>query len=153
MSLGGSKSAALNAAANAAYNNGITVVVAAGNEGVLASGDSPASAAGAITVGAVDATDTRPSFSNYGNNVNIFAPGVAIESAWIGTGGNETNTISGTSMATPHVAGLAAYLIAKEKLASPADVLSRITVLATAGTVSAAGSGSPNLIAYNGDGA
>lgn len=151
MSIGGTRSASLNAAVNAAYNNGITVIVAAGNENTLASGDSPASAAGAYTVGAVDKNDTRASFSNYGNNVNIFAPGVDIVSAWIGTNGNESKSESGTSMATPYVAGLAAYLIAKEKLTSPADVLSRLTSLATSGTVSSA-AGSPNLIANNGNG-
>lgn len=152
MSLGGSYSAAVNNAVAAAVTKGVTVVVAAGNDGEDASNSSPASTPSAITVGAIDSTDAKPSFSNYGSILDIFAPGVNVLSSWIGSN-SATNTISGTSMATPHVAGMAAYLIALEGLSSPAAVVSRLKALATSGKITSAGSGSPNLILYNGNGA
>ncbi|KAI9735435.1 MAG: Subtilisin-like protease 2 [Claussenomyces sp. TS43310] len=152
MSLGGGKSSAINSAVASTVDAGVTVVVAAGNDDEDASNSSPASEPSAITVGAIDDTDARASFSNYGKLVDVFAPGVDVLSSWIGST-DATNTISGTSMATPHVAGLAAYLIILDGLSSPADVVSRITSLAISGDISDAGSGSPNLIAYNGNGA
>ncbi|KAF8638439.1 hypothetical protein AX16_010506, partial [Volvariella volvacea WC 439] len=103
MSLGGGVSTALDDAVEGAVQNGIHVVVAAGNSNVDAVNTSPARAPNAVTVGASDITETRASFSNYGSVVDIFAPGVNITSAWIGTTAAK-NTISGTSMATPHVA-------------------------------------------------
>lgn len=142
----------MNSAVRSAVNAGVTVVVAAGNEAQNAANDSPASEPLAITVGASDTTDTRASFSNFGAVVDIFAPGVGVLSAWIGST-TATNTISGTSMATPHVAGLAAYLIALEGLASPAAVVARISALATNNVLLSPGTGSPNKIAYNGNGA
>ncbi|RDW82751.1 subtilisin-like serine protease PR1A-like protein [Coleophoma cylindrospora] len=152
MSLGGAYSSALNSAVTSTVSSGVTVVVAAGNNNANAANYSPASATSAITVGAIDQNDARASFSNYGSVLDVFAPGVNVLSAWIGST-TATNTISGTSMATPHVAGLAAYLIALEGLSTPAAVVARITALATSGVITSAGSGSPNLIAYNGNGA
>jgi len=152
MSLGGSKSTAVNSAVASTVSAGVTVVVAAGNDGTDASNTSPASEPSAITVGAIDSTDAKASFSNYGAILDVFAPGVGVLSSWIGST-TATNTISGTSMATPHVAGLSAYLIALYGLTSPADVVAKITSLATSGAIPSPGSGSPNLIAYNGNGA
>lgn len=151
MSLGGGYSSAVNSAVRASYNAGITVVVAAGNDNADASNYSPASESTAITVGAISSTDARASFSNYGSFIDVFAPGVSVLSSWIGST-TATNTISGTSMATPHVAGLAAYLIALEGLSTPAAVVARIKALATSGAVTNALSAN-NLIAYNGNGA
>ena len=107
MSLGGGFSQAVNDAVDKLVDAGITTVVAAGNSNTDACTSSPASAPRAITVGATASDDKRAGFSNYGRCVDIFAPGVGIKSAWIG-GDNAENTISGTSMATPHVAGVAA---------------------------------------------
>jgi len=97
MSLGGSYSSAVNSAVRSTVNKGVTVVVAAGNDDDDASNYSPASESTAITVGAIDSSDTRASFSNYGSLVDVFAPGVNILSSWIGST-TATNTISGTSM-------------------------------------------------------
>ena len=102
MSLGGGKSSALNTAVNAAVSAGVVMVVAAGNSNKDACSFSPASATSAITVGSTNNidTDARSSFSNYGNCVDVYAPGSRITSAWKG-GTAATNTISGTSMASP----------------------------------------------------
>lgn len=151
MSLGGSYSAALNSAVESTISNGVTVVVAAGNDDADASNYSPASAKNAITVGAIDNTDTRADFSNYGAVLDVFAPGVDVKSAWIGSK-SATNTISGTSMATPHVAGLAAYLIGLGGLSSPSAVAAKIASIGVQGSVKDP-KGSINLIAYNGNGA
>ena len=151
MSLGGSYSSAINSAVKSTVNKGVTVVVAAGNDDDDAGNYSPASEPTAITVGAIDAADNRASFSNYGSLVDVFAAGVNVLSTWIGST-TATNTISGTSMATPHIAGLAAYLIALEGLSTPAAVQSRIKALATSGKVVDAESAN-NLIGYNGNGA
>ncbi|NDA78065.1 MAG: S8 family peptidase, partial [Actinobacteria bacterium] len=110
MSLGGTQSASLNEAVERAVADGISVVVAAGNENVDACRRSPASAASAITVGATTSSDQRSSFSNFGSCLDIFAPGSSITSAWVG-GPSASNTISGTSMASPHVAGAAAAFL------------------------------------------
>ncbi|KAF9772228.1 hypothetical protein IL306_010068 [Fusarium sp. DS 682] len=149
MSLGGGRSEAFNAAVQAAYSAGVHTVVAAGNDNAEARNYSPASAANATTVGAIDVDNKRASFSNYGDLVDLFAPGVNIKSSWY-TSNTATNTISGTSMACPHVAGLSLYLRAKEGLTSPESVARRLKELATSGIVQNAGSGSPNLLAYNG---
>lgn len=106
----------------------------------------------AFTVGASDSNDARASFSNFGPALDIFAPGVLIKSAWIGST-SSTNTISGTSMATPHVAGLAADLIALEGTRSPAALGQRTQSLSTKNVITGAGSGSINSLAYNGNGA
>jgi oryzin len=151
MSLSGQYSSAINSAIRAAVAKGITVVGAAGNDNENADNFSPASEQSVIAVGATDQSDVRAAFSNYGPAVDIFAPGVEIVGAWIGSSTAE-KTISGTSMATPYVAGLAAYLIALERLADPGAVASRIKKLATSGTVFNS-AGSINEIAYNGSGA
>ncbi|KFY98087.1 hypothetical protein V498_01683 [Pseudogymnoascus sp. VKM F-4517 (FW-2822)] len=151
MSLGGEKSDALNAAVESTIKAGITVVVAAGNENADASNSSPASAPNAITVGAIDKTNTRAEFSNFGPVLDVFAPGVDVLSAWIGNN-TAVNTISGTSMATPHVAGLSAYLIGLENLETPAAVVARIQSLASKGVIPNP-ENSKNLVAYNGNGA
>lgn len=110
MSLGGGKSPALDRAVNAAVASGLHFAVAAGNDNKDACNYSPAAAEKAITVGASTLGDERAYFSNHGSCVDIFAPGLNILSTW--TGGNTTtNVISGTSMATPHIAGLLAYLL------------------------------------------
>jgi oryzin len=150
MSLGGSFSAAVNSAVAGAVSAGVTVAVAAGNSNGNISNYSPASEPSAITVGAIDSADTRASFSNYGNLLDVWGPGVNTLSAWIGAP-TATNTISGTSMATPHIAGLAAYLISLEGLATPDAVVARIKALATSGKVKDVKS-SLNLIGYNGSG-
>ncbi|KAG6354561.1 hypothetical protein INS49_004579 [Diaporthe citri] len=153
LSLGGGFSAAFNAAVAAAYEAGIATIVAAGNNGVDAKSYSPASAPEAITVGAAAINNTKPSWSNYGSIVDIFAPGVDTLSSWIGSD-TATNTISGTSMATPHVSGLVLYLKSVlGGLEAPADVAAKLTELATEGVLTGLGTGSPNLLAYNGNGA
>ncbi|KAL4776471.1 subtilisin-like protein [Aspergillus nidulans var. acristatus] len=147
MSLGGGYSYAFNQAVENAYDEGVLSVVAAGNDNTDASDSSPASAPNALTVAASTRSNSRASFSNYGSVVDIFAPGQDILSAWIGST-TATNTISGTSMATPHIVGLSLYLIALEGLSSPGAVVSRIKELATEGVLSNV-RGSPNLLAYN----
>jgi oryzin len=149
MSLGGGPSAAFNNAVQAAYQAGIVTVVAAGNEGRDVGSDSPASAPNAITVGATDSNDQQASYSNFGRSLDIYAPGSNILSTWIGST-TATNTLSGTSMACPHVSGLVLYLMAKEDLSDPAAIIARIKGLGTSNTVNGIGLGSPNLLAYNG---
>jgi subtilisin family serine protease len=147
MSLGvSSVNSALNSAVQRAVAAGITVVVAAGNSNVDACTASPSSAANAITVGATGKDDARASFSNYGTCVDIFAPGVGITSDYK----NTTKTISGTSMASPHVAGVAALLLNENPALTPAEVAARIRADATPGVVGGAGTGSPNFMIYSG---
>ena len=147
MSLGGGFSSALNAAVATAVDAGIPFVVAAGNANSNACNSSPASEPKAITVGSTTNTDARSSFSNYGSCVDIFAPGSDITAAWIGSN-TATNTISGTSMASPHAAGIAALYLSQDPSLTPDDVVTQMTNLATPGKVSNPGSGSPNLLAY-----
>lgn len=159
MSLGGPPSPAFNAAVASAFNSGILSIVAAGNDGLDASTTSPASAPEAITVGAVDIENARPYWSNYGPLVDIFAPGVEVLSAWNGAD-EDYYVADGTSMATPHVAGLILYLRGLESglvggavMRSAAEVVESLKGLATAGVVGNRGKGSPDLLAYNGSGA
>ncbi|KAF5020396.1 hypothetical protein F66182_7583 [Fusarium sp. NRRL 66182] len=149
MSLGGGRSDAINRAVDTAYRAGVLTVVAAGNDNADARNYSPASAPNAITVGAIDIDNNRAGFSNFGAVVDLFAPGVDIRSTWIGSN-TATQVLSGTSMACPHVAGLALYLRASERLTTAESVTRRIKELATSKAVRNAGSGSPNLLAYNG---
>jgi oryzin len=151
MSLGGSYSSALNSAVSSAISSGLTFVVAAGNDNANAANYSPASVSAAITVGATTSSDSRASYSNYGSVLDVFAPGSSITSSYIGSN-YATASLSGTSMAAPHVAGLAAYLLGKESLNSPAAVASRIISLSSSNYVSSPGSGSPNRLIYNGSG-
>ncbi|KAF9870190.1 subtilase [Colletotrichum karsti] len=152
MSLGGPSSTAWTTAINSAYNAGVTTVVAAGNEAQNAANVSPANAANAITVGAITSSWAIASYSNYGAVLDIFAPGSSILSTWIGST-TATNTISGTSMASPHVAGLVNYLQSVEGLSTPASIVARIKALGTPSKITGTLNGSPNLIAYNGNGA
>ncbi|KAI1802985.1 alkaline proteinase [Daldinia bambusicola] len=152
LSLGGGFSSAFNNAVNSAFDSGVLSVVAAGNSATDAGNTSPASAADAITVGAIDSSWRIATYSNYGSVVDVFAPGTDVLSSWIG-GNTATNTISGTSMATPHVTGLALYLIALEGLSTPGAVTNRIKALYTTGRLTGIPSGTVNAVIYNGNGA
>ena len=145
MSLGGGISTTLDDAVQRGVSDGVTFAVAAGNAGADACNASPARTPQAITVGATNSTDARSSFSNTGTCVDIFAPGQAITSSWYTTT-SATNTISGTSMAAPHVAGAAALLLAADPTATPATITSRMLANATPSVVTNAGTGSPNLL-------
>ncbi|RPA94405.1 cuticle-degrading serine protease [Choiromyces venosus 120613-1] len=152
MSLGGRVSRAIDAAAQAGVSAGITFAVAAGNEGRDASTSSPAAVPSVLTVGATDADDSIAVYSNYGPLIDVFAPGTDITSTWIGASGFAINTMSGTSMATPHVAGLAAYLIALEGLSGAIEVTARIKELAVQGTVKGVGRTTTSALINNGIG-
>ncbi|KAJ9087052.1 hypothetical protein DSO57_1037070 [Entomophthora muscae] len=145
MSLGGGKSKAVNDAVEAAIKKGIVVVVAGGNDNDDACDYSPASAPNAITVAASDINDKRATFSNYGKCIDVFAPGVNIKSTW---NDGAIKFISGTSMATPHVAGLAAYFLS-QKSATPSQLAAKIVSLSSKNAITNPGSGSPNLFVYN----
>ncbi|MEO3779205.1 S8 family peptidase [Micromonospora sp. B11E3] len=147
MSLGGGLTSSLNTAVANSIADGVSYAVAAGNNGANACNYSPASVSTAITVGATDSTDTRASWSNYGSCLDIFAPGVSVLSAWY-TSDTATNTISGTSMASPHVAGVVARVLQSNPTWSPATVHSHIVSTATAGVVINPGTGSPNRLLY-----
>ncbi len=152
MSLGGGRSESINNAINAIANAGVIPVVAAGNENQNTANTSPGSAPAAITVGAIDQRDdTRASFSNFGAAVDIFAPGVNVLSVGI-TSNSATASLSGTSMASPHVAGLAAYLMALEGISGVTEVSDRIKELAaqSEGRVVNQRDGTTDLIAFNG---
>lgn len=126
MSLGGGKSVSLNLAVNAAVDAGLHFAVAAGNDNADSCKYSPASAEKAVTVGASTLSDERAYFSNYGKCNDIFAPGLNIISAWTGSK-YATNTISGTSMASPHIAGLLAYFLSIQPAADSGYSVAEIT--------------------------
>jgi subtilisin family serine protease len=126
MSLGGSKSTAVNSAAAAMVDAGVFLAVAAGNDGANAANSSPASETTVCTVGATEKTDALASYSNFGAVVDILAPGTNILSSWIGSN-SATNTISGTSMATPHITGLGAYLLALNGAQTPAALCAYVS--------------------------
>ncbi|WP_338725576.1 S8 family peptidase [Shewanella baltica] len=148
MSLGGGASQATDDAVNAAVAAGITFVVAAGNDNSNACNYSPARAADAITVGSTTSNDSRSSFSNYGTCLDIYAPGSSITSSWY-TSNSATNTISGTSMASPHVAGVAALYLDENPNLSPAQVTNLLKTRATADKVTDAKTGSPNKLLFS----
>ncbi|MFF5368456.1 S8 family peptidase [Streptomyces sp. NPDC013187] len=145
MSLGGGASATLDTAVRNSIASGVTYAVAAGNSSTTASSSSPARVAEAITVGATTSTDAKASYSNYGSALDIFAPGSSITAGWH-TSDTATNTISGTSMATPHVAGAAAVYLAGHTSSAPAQVATALVNGAVTGKVTSAGSGSPNRL-------
>ncbi|KAK1635662.1 peptidase S8/S53 domain-containing protein [Colletotrichum phormii] len=148
MSLAFPKSDAMNSAVDAAFDLGVTTVVGPGNDGKDASAKSPASAQKAITVGAIAWNWSRADWSNFGPDVNIFAPGLDIPSLWRQPG--QVSVVSGTSMATPHVAGLVAYLQALFPLENAAAVVEKLNELAVKGVVGNSGSGSANILAHSG---
>ncbi|KAI0778227.1 serine protease [Trametes elegans] len=148
LSLGGGASSALDSAVTALTTQGVHVTVAAGNSNTDAGNTSPARAPAVVTVGASTIADARASFSNYGSIVDIFAPGQNVISAWNG-GSTDTNNISGTSMATPHIAGLIATLISRNGNSSPASISSKLQSLSTKGALSGIPAGTVNDLARN----
>ncbi|KAF9732392.1 hypothetical protein PMIN06_007461 [Paraphaeosphaeria minitans] len=160
MSLGGGKSTTLDLAVNAAVKAGIHFAVAAGNDNADSCNYSPAAAENAVTVGASTLLDERAYFSNYGKCNDIFAPGLNILSTWIGSE-HATNTISGTSMASPHIAGLLAYLLSLQPAKDSAYAVAEITPkklkdnlisIGTVGALSDVPSNTKNILAWNGGG-
>ncbi|MFC9297764.1 S8 family peptidase [Streptomyces sp. NPDC057011] len=148
MSLGGGISSALDGAVARSISSGVTYAIAAGNSAANACNYSPGRTPSAITVGATLRWDARASFSNYGSCLDLFAPGVGITSDW-NTGDTATNSLSGTSMAAPHVAGTAALYLAAHPAASPVQVRDAVVANATAGAVVVPGPGSPNRLLYS----
>ncbi|KUM11381.1 serine protease [Acinetobacter calcoaceticus] len=146
MSLGGDASASLDSAVENLFNNGYVMVVAAGNSNTDACNSSPARVSKAITVAATDNTDTRASYSNYGSCVDIFAPGSQINSAWIGSN-TATKVLNGTSMATPHVAGVVAEMLQSAPTATPQTISTNLVNQASSNVVKNP-SGSPNRLLY-----
>jgi subtilisin family serine protease len=156
MSLGGGASAALDMAVQRAIADGVSFVVAAGNSGGLVGGllgtsnactGSPSRVPQALTVGATDASDRQASYSSSGECLDLYAPGSDITSAWFDSP-TATRTISGTSMASPHVAGVAALYLSTTPGASPAQVAQQLVSTATPGVVQRPGSRSPNRLLF-----
>jgi len=153
MSLGGGASTTLDTAVANSIADGVSYAVAAGNGNrggreQDACNYSPARVPAAMTIGATNNLDQKASWSNYGPCVDWFAPGVSITSAWIG-GTTATRTISGTSMATPHTAGVAALYLQSDKSASPADVRGALAGLTVKGIVTSARTATNNLLFTN----
>ncbi|KAI1614030.1 cerevisin [Exophiala viscosa] len=160
MSLGGGKSRILDLAVNAAVDAGLHFAVAAGNDNADACNYSPAAAEKAVTVGASTLADERAYFSNYGTCTDIFAPGYNVLSAWIGSK-YATNSISGTSMASPHICGLLAYFLSLQPASDSAYAVAEITPkqmkanmisVATEGALTSIPDDTVNLLAWNGGG-
>ncbi|KZL83898.1 subtilisin-like serine protease [Colletotrichum incanum] len=160
MSLGGGKTQALDAVVNAAVDAGIHFAVAAGNDNADACNYSPAAAEKAVTVGATELGDRRSYFSNYGKCTDIFAPGTNIKSTWIGSK-YAVNTISGTSMASPHICGLLAYYLSLQPASdseysvapiTPEKLKKALISVGTVGALSDIPRDTPNVLAWNGGG-
>jgi len=160
MSLGGGKSTTLDLAVNAAVDAGLHFAVAAGNDNADSCKYSPAAAEKAVTVGASTFTDERAYFSNYGTCNDIFAPGLDILSTWIGSK-YATNKISGTSMASPHIAGLLAYMLSLQPAGdseyavaaiTPKKLKKHLLTIATKNALTDVGANTANLLAWNGGG-
>jgi cerevisin len=157
MSLGGGSSKTLDMAVNAAVDAGLHFAVAAGNDNQDACSYSPAAAEKAVTVGASSLADARAYFSNHGKCVDIFAPGLNILSTWIGSK-DAINTISGTSMASPHICGLLSYFLSLAPSSgsdytvpmTPAKLKKRMVKIATPDVLDDIPSGTVNLLAWNG---
>lgn len=146
MSLGGPASSTLDGAVKNLIAKGVNVVVAAGNSSDDACNYSPARVPDAITVGATASSDYRAIYSNFGSCLDLFAPGSSITSTWLGTNG--VNTISGTSMASPHVTGVVARFISTNPTLTPQQVANSIRNSATKDVVQSTGTNSPNLLSY-----
>jgi subtilisin family serine protease len=147
MSLGGSTSTSLDNAVKNSIAAGVSYAIAGGNSNRNACNYSPARVANAITVGATSSSDSRASYSNYGSCLDIFAPGSSITSAWY-SGNDATAILSGTSMASPHVAGVAALYLQGNPSATPATVRNALVDNATTGVVKSPGSNSPNRLLF-----
>jgi subtilisin family serine protease len=152
MSLGGSASTAIDTAVRNSIADGVAYSIAAGN-GVLglfaqnACNTSPARVTEAMTVSATDSSDKKPSWANVGSCVDWFAPGINVTSAWYSSD-TATNTISGTSMATPHTTGVAALYLQGNPAATPSEVQEALRAATTKGVVVSAGTGSPNALLF-----
>lgn len=145
LSLGGGAAASVDAAVRNLVDSGVTVVVAAGNDDLDACEQSPAREPSALTIGSTTRVDARSEFSNYGRCLDLFAPGSSITSAWIGST-SAVRTLSGTSMAAPHVAGAAALHLAENPAATPTEVARALVDAATRDALSGVGYRSPNLM-------
>jgi subtilisin family serine protease len=150
MSLGGSYNQAMNDAVEGSIRSGVTYTIAAGNSAADACQVSPASAPDALTLAANDSLDRSASFTNVGPCVDLYAPGVRIKSAWIGSDA-AWERLNGTSMAAPHAAGAAALYLETQPQAIPAEVSQALTNAATVGLITQVGAGSPNLLLFTGD--
>jgi len=149
MSLGGGASTALDQAVQNSIAAGIPYAIAGGNDNANACNYSPARVPQAVTVGATTNTDARASYSNYGSCTDIFAPGSSITSDWIGSSNDATNTISGTSMATPHVAGVLALQRSDFPGLNPADLKAWVVGQGTKGIVTNPGTSSPDCFLFS----